>query len=365
MGLLTLFLVFVIGRYTVVGKIYSLSRKFLSTGTFLVTIHFILQYLLHKSAPENEETIRSLINLSFGIPMSYLFNISNYNLLCKSRIHWVNWFMAPVVFVFAMITLVVCHLTGEMTLAVTLMAVMYAFTLIHYGVLQIREYFYVVHKIRTKEDLSLLPYIKWTRWSLFFMVIISFGFPIMTFVTDLLLRSLYGLISISSSFFYALCFMGYGINGTLSSSYAMECGQPVAKPTTKKHRSVNEELKMQRLLAAVDEFIKKGSYLRNGITQKEAADEMKISPYRLKTWLNSTEYENFSRWILYLRLEKVKELLLRDPDMGGDELAEQCGFCDRQYLQRSFRKWTGMTPSQWVKQNVTMKKDTDIKKDTK
>ena len=109
---------------------------------------------------------------------------------------------------------------------------------------------------------------------------------------------------------------------------------------------------MEQLHQAVDSFVSNGSYLKNGITQKEAADEMGIATYRLKTWLNTTEHKTFSHWITHLRLEKAKEILLKTPTIGGEELVERCGFCDRQYLQRVFLKWTGMTPSQWVRNEI-------------
>lgn len=351
MGLITLFLAFVIERYTVVGKMYGYARKILSLGTMFVSIHFMVQYGLHKSAPDNEALLRTLVNLSFGIPMSYFFNLSNYYLLRKGKVSWVNWVLAPAAFVLAMITLAVCILTEQLLLAAILMAVMYAFTLIYYGVIQIVEYFRVVQKIRSKVDFSLLPYIKWTRWSLFVMVIIAFGFPLMTFNENLLVRSFYGIFSISSCFFYVLSFMGYGINGAVSANYSAKHTKQAPVAPAVKYPTVDDEIKMEHLREVVNAFIQKGSYLRNGITQKEAAEEMGIAPYRLKTWLNSTEFETFSRWVVYLRLMKAKEMLLLDPDMGGDELAEKCGFCDRQYFQRSFRKWTGMTPSQWVRQD--------------
>lgn len=351
MGLVTLFLFCVIGRYTVVGKVYHIARKILSAGTFLVTLHFILQYWLHKLSPECEEVYRTLLNLSFGIPLSFLFNISNYYILCKGKQSWSAWLTAPVIFVFAMLILGVCTLTNQLKLATVLMSVLYAFTLFYYGVLQIKKYISLHKKIKQKEVQVLLPYLMWTRWSAFFMIFVAFGFPIMTFNTDLLMRSLYGLISIAAAFFYVLSFMGYGINGSLSEKCTLQHGLQ-ADQSNKKVSSVEDEHKLARLRKAVEEFVENGSYLRNGITQREAAIEMGISAYRLKTWLNTTEFETFNRWILYLRLLKAKEILLKDPDTNGDELAEQCGFCDRQYLQRSFRKWTGMTPSQWVKQEI-------------
>ena len=352
MGMITLFLACVIDRYTVVGKMYSRARKILTLGTFLVTIHFIIQYWLHKNAVPGEIMLRSLVNLSFGIPMSYLFNMSNYYLLRKGKVDKINWLIGPVAYVLAMITLLVCIPIGEKMVAVSIMALIYAYTLIHYGVLQIIEYFKVVGKIKSKEDLSLLPYIKWTRWSLMVMVIIAFGFPLMTFNTNLLMRSLYGLLSIASGFYYVLSFMGYGINGAVSTNYAEEHGMKFIAQSSNKRTVLDDEPKMERLRIAMEKFVTDERYLRNGITLKEAADEMHVPVTRLRLWFKNSEYETFNKWLLFLRLKKAKEILLADPDMGGDELAYKCGFCDRQYLQLSFRKWTGMTPTQWVKQEL-------------
>lgn len=352
MGMITFFLAFVIDRYTVVGKMFGHARRILTMGTLLVSVHFMVQYWIHKSAIADETIVRTLVNLSFGIPISYFFNMSNYYLLRKGKVDWVNWFIGPVAFLLSMTTLAVCMQTDQTDLAATLMSIIYAFTLIHYGVLQIREYFKVVKKIKLKEDFSLLPYIKWTQWSLIFMIIIAFGFPIMTFNTNLLMRSLYGLLSIIAGFYYLLSFMGYGINGNVSQKYADNHGlRSVPKPNSER-TNLEEEYKMENLRRAMTKFVAEGGYLRNGITQKEAAEEMRVPTTRLRMWLKNSEFETFNRWLLYLRLTKAKEMLLADPDMGGDELAEKCGFCDRQYLQRTFRKWTGMTPTQWVKHEL-------------
>ena len=235
MGLITLVLVFVIGRYSVVGKVYDYARRILAGGTLLVAIHFMAQYVLHKSNTEDEALIRTFINLFFGIPLSYLFNMSNYYVLRKGKIPWVNWVVAPLILVLSVLSLIVCYFTKQMVLSATLIAIMYAFTLIYYAAICVREYFKNISKIRANEDFSLLPYIKWTRWSLLTMVVVSLGFPFMTFCTNQLYRSLYGLLSISSGFLYALSFMGYGINGMVSSNYVKLHGEiPVNNSRNKK-----------------------------------------------------------------------------------------------------------------------------------
>ena len=229
MGLVTLFLAVVVPRYTVVGKTYNYARKILTVATTLVTAHFMVQYLLHKEGEPNLEVQRSLVNLGFGIPMSYLFNMSNYYILRKRKVGRLSWWLAPVLFVVSMGVLTVCAWRDCLPLAVQLMAVFYAVTLVYYGVIQIMAYFVNLRLIRTREDASLLPYLKWTRWSLFIMVLLSFGFPVMTFSDNLLLRSVYGLVALSSAFFYVLSFIGYGINGAVSTKYAAQHGiRPVS-----------------------------------------------------------------------------------------------------------------------------------------
>ena len=50
-----------------------------------------------------------------------------------------------------------------------------------------------------------------------------------------------------------------------------------------------------------------------------------------------------------LRLAQAKVLLKKLPDHSVAEISEQCGFADRFYFSRFFKKQTGMTPSQYRK----------------
>lgn len=351
MGLFTAFLIFVIPNYTVVGMGYNCARKVLSGGTFLVMVHFIIQYILHKDAQIDEAVIRSVVNLSFGIPLSYLFNMSNYYLLRKGKVTLFNWLFAPILFVLAIVILVVGILFHQIGLATILMAVLYACSLAYYGVLQIAEYIYVVKKIRNKQDFSLLPYIKWIKWSFLAMVFIALGFPFMTFNHNLLFRSLYGLLSLGVSFFYVLSFMGYGVNGIVTPKFALMYGvnQPEAKNSIKTVKHQVDEAKLERMKGQIEKFEKNESYLKSGITLQEVADELGVTVYFLKAWLRASEYKKFSNWLMHLRLKKAEELLVNSPELGNDIIAARCGFCDRQYFQLQFRKYKGKTPSKWIK----------------
>ena len=81
---------------------------------------------------------------------------------------------------------------------------------------------------------------------------------------------------------------------------------------------------------------------------------MDIPTNRLKVWLQGTEYEKFSNWITFLRIDKAKELMLQNPESNIEEIAEQCGFCDRPYFSRQFTKQEGISPSKWTKEHINL-----------
>jgi len=56
---------------------------------------------------------------------------------------------------------------------------------------------------------------------------------------------------------------------------------------------------------------------------------------------------NFRTLLLYIRLEKAKELLIRRPDLRITEISQQVGFCELSQFDRSFKKIVGCTPMQY------------------
>ena len=52
-----------------------------------------------------------------------------------------------------------------------------------------------------------------------------------------------------------------------------------------------------------------------------------------------------------LLIEEAKRQMLNHPEWSNDVIAEQCGFGSRSYFQTVFKKQTGMTPSEFIKQN--------------
>lgn len=400
MSMLVLLLAFVLPRYSEAGRVFERARKLLIVGTVLIVLHFILQYILHKQVANVADT-RPFINLVLGFPITFTVNMSFVYLQRRGAIRVREWIAIPLTYALALIALV-CFLLGDRTAekvhqTQVVMATLYGITLVFCGLLQLRNHFRIMYLIRQEGKDFYIPLVRWMKWSMFVMLVISFGFPFMALNTNLLMRSLYGILSITAGFFYIFSFIGYGLSckprtelsKLIRTVSVFDPGNSDVKPETETAPGVQthhqedvaperntdfddneegdddslqqlDEAKLRRIDFAVNKFIQDGIYLRSGITLKDAAALMNISRRLLRIWLKNTDYDKFTNWIVSLRIEQAKQMILQNPHMNSKEIADYCGFCDRQYYQHQFRKLVGITPAQWamVHQKTKEKKAT-------
>ena len=349
MGLTTIFLMAILPRLVVSDRIFGTARKLLSIGTLLVSLHFMVQYVLHKHTQE-VEPVRSLVNLSFGIPISYLVNLSYLYLQRQGRIRKSEWWAGPVIMGVALALFAVAQLTQGSYEGLPLKGISacYGISLLYYNCKQLKEYLHIRKDIRDRRNMALKPLVKFTRLSMWLMMTVALGFPVMTFNSHTMMRSVYGLLAISTAFFYTLCFIAYGLRLNLDELRAAD-GTEKPDNDGRTERMLWNESKQKRMEKASVEFVKSERYMHLGITLGDAADYMGVSCNMLKEWLHRTDYEKFNNWINVLRIGKAKELMESNREMSQEEIAEKCGFCDRQYFSRQFSRIEGMSPSRWMK----------------
>lgn len=95
------------------------------------------------------------------------------------------------------------------------------------------------------------------------------------------------------------------------------------------------------------EYIK--SYYAEDVTVRSAAESLNMSEsYLAKVFHSSTGYTVLEYLTMY-RIEKAIELL-HQGDMRTYEVANMVGYQDTKYFSRLFRKFTGMTPSEYRNQ---------------
>ena len=77
-----------------------------------------------------------------------------------------------------------------------------------------------------------------------------------------------------------------------------------------------------------------------------------MSSSRLYRKLRSITGKSVIEIIVGLRLEKAKQLLIRQPDCSITQIAYDCGFEDPDYFSRAFSKQFGVSPSGFRKMGI-------------
>ncbi len=97
-------------------------------------------------------------------------------------------------------------------------------------------------------------------------------------------------------------------------------------------------------IVAVMEYIRThyGQHLRID----ELSAEFNYHPSYLETIFKKSTSYTLTSYINHVRIDNAKGLLI-DMNMTLSRVAEQCGFTDEKYFLRTFKKITGMTPTQY------------------
>ena len=356
MTIMTVMLSVFLPRYCTGGKIYEMARKLLIGGTTAVVIHFIIQFYIGYKVSDIQD-IRTTINLFFGFPITYFFNMSLIYVIKRGHIKKNEWCTIPFLYLLGVIIYIYFALSEQdkngMRIGNTILAFFYGLSLIYVSYVEISSYFKINKSIKARHNASFIPIMKWTKWSVFFMLLISLGYPIMTFHSNNTIRAFYGIISLSSGLVYTFSFIGYGLSRNQNEEIKLARKKHIEELKENNSPKVMQinVLSQRQMEIAMKSFEDNEFYTKQGIKVKEAAELMGTTVYMLNKWLSTTKYCKFTIWINKLRVKKAKEVLSERAHITDSEVARMCGFCDRQYFQKVFIKYEGISPSEWAKRN--------------
>lgn len=95
----------------------------------------------------------------------------------------------------------------------------------------------------------------------------------------------------------------------------------------------------------------KKPYLHPRYTIKRLSESIQIPAHRLSAVINDRKGSNFTDYLNRLRVRHCEELIRNS---GGrmisiQRLAGECGFHNRNTFTTAFKKFTGQTPSEYIK----------------
>ena len=99
----------------------------------------------------------------------------------------------------------------------------------------------------------------------------------------------------------------------------------------------------------IKEWVGKDGYVRPGLTIKELSDILQTNRTYLSAYIKTTYRMTFRDWIVGLRIEYAKRLLVQYPVLTVADISEKSGFQSPSHFIRLFKKNTACTPVKWRK----------------
>jgi AraC family transcriptional regulator len=100
-------------------------------------------------------------------------------------------------------------------------------------------------------------------------------------------------------------------------------------------------------------------YIQDNLSQPLCLDAVAraagFSPFHFHRIFTAFVGENLQDYINRLRLERAANLLVKSPSLTITEVAFSCGFSSSSAFARSFRKYFGVTPSQYLSEYLNPK----------
>ena len=354
MTLLTLKLSLLPARGTVYPAI-SKSRWLIAFGTAMLAIHFLLQMVLDLRAMGITQSV--MLNLAMFIPCSYVCSVAMILLQRQGRITKIEKYVGLVTWCVSMLLLLIaCAIDGKTLLsdsrekhvAEVVASACYSLMLLYY----FWRHLIYMKAMRTTlqnyydwimEDSRL----RWMQFTILALVSVGLTVPLAIFGAGKLLVP-YGLFFFASIFYFVDSFCSY-VQSSIPRKLqeAEESERSVRSEAMDNDKQKIDKDTMERIGRLVEQWLKGGGYLQNGLKMPNAAAEINIPQYLLSAWLRQKNMK-YSEWITDLRISEAKRIFVEHPDWSNETVALHCGFTDRSYFQTIFKKRTGMTPAEYI-----------------
>ena len=120
------------------------------------------------------------------------------------------------------------------------------------------------------------------------------------------------------------------------------------------YKDIKEEKKDMKESKVISLSIRKtldyiNEHYNQNITLNDMAEYNGISPYYLSRLFTKETGKNFVDYVNEVRIKKAKELL-REDNYKYYEIAEMVGINDSHYFSKIFKKYTGITPSEYKRE---------------
>ena len=105
---------------------------------------------------------------------------------------------------------------------------------------------------------------------------------------------------------------------------------------------------------ALKKWCEEGFYKDYEVSSYSLATKLGYKKIELTEYFNQSEYTNFRTWLSDIRFNEAVRMMKANPEYSIDAISTECGFSSHTWIYRIFKQKTGMSPSQWRKQLVSI-----------
>lgn len=326
---------------------YEESRWLLFTALILFAVHYALQMKFGFRAQGDD--VGAVINILFYTPSIYMISYTVVNLVSRKR-YLRLYVISSIV---CLVLMAACFLTGLFTYhSLHMPNALYAMG----GVFSLNMALLVFYPLRemrrarkqieneTADDLSNFNLYMFTGTLLLLIMAIFIPVIIFSLWALAIIGPLYWLVF----YFYIVSFMALGFN---ISSVGSVIGDEDASQNQSEEQLPQEQHLEPEKIARIEEAIARWrasrGYSLSNLSVLTMANQLGIPKRDLSRYISEELGMTFRVWLSNVRIEEVKNLLLKNDSFSNESIALECGFSSRSWMQEKFKASTGMTPNEW------------------
>lgn len=336
------------------------SRGVMLTGMVLLTVHFVLQYVL--KLRDMGVTQAVMLNLFFFVPVSWLFSLAILYLQRRGQINVFDKFAGILTWAVVTALILAASLidgqpllseTPEKLWAEIIASVCFALMQFYFFWRQLSNIRGLREAWMNYYDSDMSKVIRWIQCSAVIIASIAVVMPLLIFCTSYWLAP-YAVLIFGGIFYMVDSYCSFLLSTSFAKMQEAEQNEMTTEDDLQESEgsgieSLSEEA-MLRVEHAVEQWKERGGHLKSGMKLPAAAEDMQLPRYLLSAWLKQWG-RHYNDWLTMLRIDEAKQVLKEHPDWNNEAVALHCGFTDRSYFQKKFKEHTGYSPAEYLSFN--------------
>ena len=201
--------------------------------------------------------------------------------------------------------------------------------------------------LETMAATDMLPYVRYSRASVFILCLSSLIMPVAILSTTLLY--IIGPVVLVALLFFNLTFIALGSH-YIPTEELLDKEEENNEPAKTTAESLYPQLSAEsrnKIQQSLDEWCEHLGYKDTTVNMLTLSRSLDISKDNLSAFFDQCQKSTFRLWLSDIRFNAAKKMMSECPDYSNDIISAECGFSSRTYLYRLFKEKEGCTPTEW------------------